>query len=180
VNDLVRRAGSGRSGDGTEVVWSVAEGRRGRRWREVRSRDGAVVSSLLLETFPDRRFGHMELSTPSGLLTLHPEADGTLHGNAVTASGIEHVVGMPWPEGALLVVDDSPIALAAAAWAASTADGREGESGAGERAAVVVDRSLRLQAASIPAAALARDAIDGDGLPVLDEGRSWSLELDAD
>jgi hypothetical protein len=66
VADLVRRAGTGRFVDGSDVVWSVAEGQKGRRWREVRSRDGIVLSSLLLETFPDRGFAHLELSTAAG------------------------------------------------------------------------------------------------------------------
>ena len=51
--DPVRRAGSGQFVDGTDVIWSVADGRKGRRWREVRSKAGVVVSSLLLETFPE-------------------------------------------------------------------------------------------------------------------------------
>ena len=93
----LRRAGRGRVADGTDVTWSVAEGRRGRRWREVRTREEGIVARLLLETDPDGRFAHLELSTAAGLLTLHPEGDGTLHGNAVTADGVEHVVGVPWP-----------------------------------------------------------------------------------
>src|SRR4029453_869598 len=114
--DPLRRAGTGRFVDRTDVVWTVAEGRRGRRWREVRSRDGVVLSSLLLETDTEQRFAHLELSTPAGLLTLHPEPDGTLPGNAVTGRGARHVEGVPWPAGSLLVVDGSAISIAAAAW----------------------------------------------------------------
>lgn len=177
MSELVRRAGSGRLDDGTDVVWSVAEGRKGRRWREVRSRDGVVISSLLFETFPDRRFAHMELSTAAGLLTLHPEPDGTLHGNAVRAAGIEHVAGVPWPDGALLIVDGSPLALAAAAWAVQ---GGGGERAARERPVVAIDPALGVRPATVPADGLARHPIDGDGLPILGGGRTWPLELDAE
>ena len=76
MSEPLRRAGAGGLVDGSHVVWSVAEGRRGRRWREVRTApDGGVVSSLLLETDPDGRFSHTELATPAGLLTLHPEGN---------------------------------------------------------------------------------------------------------
>ena len=174
VTRLVRRAGAGRF-DGTDVAWSVAEGGKGRRWREMRSRDGAVVSSLLLETFPDRRFAHLELSTAAGLLTLHPEGDGTLHGNAITADGVRHVVGLPWPDGSLLVVHGSPIALAAAAWLAGAGVGEF----PGERPVVTVGPDLEVQPASVSVDALPRQAIDADGLPVLEGGRSWPLEIEA-
>ena len=110
MTDLVRRAGAGRAVDGTDVVWSVAEGRKGRRWREVRSRDGVVVSSLLLESFTDRRFAHLELSTAAGLLTLHPESDGTLHGNAVLTDGVDHIVGLAWPSGPSYSREEWPLA----------------------------------------------------------------------
>ena len=86
--DWLRQAGHGRAPDGSIVTWSVAEGRRGRRWREVVRAGEGIRSSLLLELDPDGRFSHLELSTAAGLLTLHPEPDGTLHGNAVTAEGI--------------------------------------------------------------------------------------------
>jgi len=178
VTRLVRRAGAGRFADGTDVLWSVAEGTNGRRWREVRSRDGAVVSSLLLETFPDRRFAHLELSTAAGLLTLHPEGDGTLHGNAVTEAGMRHVDGLPWPDGSLLVVHGSPIALAAAAWLAGGVGGGGGES-PGERPVVMIGPDLDVRPASVAVGALLRHAVDPDGLPVLDDGRSWPLEIEA-
>ena len=178
MTDLVRRAGSGRSLDATDVVWSVAEGRKGRRWREVRSRDGAVVSSLLLEAFPDRRFAHLELSTASGLLTLHPEPDGTLHGNAVLADGVHHVIGLPWPEGSVLIVDGSAIAIAAAAWFAREAwpdrphDAR--------MPIVTVSPALDVRAGTMPGNGLSHVAIDADGLPALADGQTWALEVEPD
>ena len=174
----LRRAGHGRFVDGTDVTWSVAEGQKGRRWREVRSRNGVVVSSLLLETFPDGQFAHLEASAAAGLLTLHPEGDGTLHGNAVLASGVRHVVGLPWPAGSVVVLDGSAIAIAAAAWyiresGSSTDD-------AGRRPVVMIDPGLGVKASSIPADALSHDKIDAEGLPILDDATTWPLELEAD
>ena len=171
----VRRAGTGTFVDGTRVTWSVAEGAKGRRWREVRSRDGAVVSSLLLETDPQRGFAHLELSTAAGLLTLHPEPDGTLHGNAVTVDGIRHVAGLPWPADCLLVVHGSPISLAAAAWQLA---GGGGEPADVARQVVMVGADLDVRSASVPIDGLARHAIDTDGLPLLADAASWPLEVD--
>jgi hypothetical protein len=174
--ELLKRAGAGRFVDGTDVTWSVAEGRKGRRWREVRSRDGVVVSSLLLETFPDRRFAHLELTTQAGLLTLHPEPDGTLHGNAVTTTGVVHLQRIPWPDGSLLVVDGSAISIAAAAWLAGVESPHPAQ---GDRLPVVmISPTLDVRAATIPAAGLSHDPIDADGLPILADGRSWPLELE--
>jgi hypothetical protein len=95
VHRGVRRAGVALLADGAEVVWSVADGRRGRRWRAVTNRDGTVVASLLLEVDPDGRPAHLELATAAGLLTLHPEPTGQLHGNAVTGEGVRHLT-MAW------------------------------------------------------------------------------------
>jgi hypothetical protein len=110
----LRVAGTGRSPDGASVTWSVAEGRRGRRWREAVVRDRAVVHSLLLELDPDGRFAHLELTTPAGLLTLHPEGNGTIHGNAVTGAGITHVRGLPWEPDDVVLIDDSIVSQAIA------------------------------------------------------------------
>jgi hypothetical protein len=112
----LRRAGVIRLLDGRSVTWSVAEGRRGRRWREtVAKPDGdGIRHSLLLEMDADDQFAHLELSTRAGLLTLHPEGDGTLHGNAVTDGGIEHVRGLPWDSTAIALVDGSLVSRLAA------------------------------------------------------------------
>src|SRR5262249_7602181 len=99
VSEWVRRAGHGRSPAGSTGTWAGAEGSRGRRWREVVravEATAAIRSSLLLELDPEGRFSHLELSTGAGLLTLHPEGDGTLHGNSVTSAGVGHVVALPW------------------------------------------------------------------------------------
>ncbi|HEX5450769.1 MAG TPA: hypothetical protein VFW86_00130, partial [Candidatus Limnocylindrales bacterium] len=63
MNGLVRplrRAGRGRLADGSVVTWTLAEGTKGRRWREVVVRDGAMSHALLLEASLDRRFAHLE------------------------------------------------------------------------------------------------------------------------
>ena len=163
--DWLRRAGHGRDATGAWVTWSVAEGRRGRRWREVVTVGGAVRSSLLLELDPDGRFSHLELSTAAGLLTLHPETDGTLHGNAVTAGGVRHVVGLPWDRDRAVVVRGSSICL--------TAEQRPD----GARAAswLEIDLDLRLETVARVARPHWR-LVDAEGLPILIDGASWPLE----
>ena len=77
---------------GATVVWSVAEGLRGRRWRELVTVGGSFRRSMLLEASPAGRVTRLELSTAAGLLTLHPDADSReLHGNVVTPTGIRHL-----------------------------------------------------------------------------------------
>jgi hypothetical protein len=148
----------------------MAEGSRGSRWREVRVRDGSVVSSLLLELDSYGRFSHLELSTAAGLLTLHPEGDGSLHGNAVTVDGVRHVVAMPWSSGDVILLEDSPVARAAA---------RPVDLGAhaGRAAGVAIDLDLGLERRAFEPSDLAID-LDSDGLPALPGGRTWPLELE--
>ena len=110
----VRRAGVGRLPDGRTITWTVADGRRGRRWRTATvDAVGAVMEVLLLELDPDGRLGKLELASAAGLLSLHPEG-GTLHGNVVTAVGVRHV-RLPWPPGAVVLVDGADVTDAAAA-----------------------------------------------------------------
>ena len=97
VHRGIRRAGVAPLAGGVEVVWSVADGRRGRRWRTVTRRHGTVASSLLLEVDPDGRPARLELATAAGLLTLHPESAGLLHGNAVTGGGVRHLT-LAWSD----------------------------------------------------------------------------------
>ena len=162
----LRVAGSGRSPDGAIVTWSVAEGRRGRRWREAVTRDGAVVHSLLLELDPDGRFAHLELTTAAGLLTLHPEGDGTLHGNAVTPAGITHLRGMRWQPDDVILIEGSVVCRAVAGqWQlARELDGL---------GAVRVEPDLSLLRARATDTAA---PVDGRGLPVLEDSREWPLE----
>ena len=164
--DWVRRAGHGRAPDESIVTWSVAEGGRGRRWREVVRTGEGVRSSLLLELDPDGRFSHLELSTAAGLLTLHPERDGTLHGNTVTGAGVGHVIAVPWDRDAVVLLDGSTICHAAASG---------GPLGirATDALRIGLDLSLARGAATIDPA-----VISVDGLPALADGASWPLEQD--
>jgi hypothetical protein len=180
VPPFLRRAGAGTAPDGAFVVWSVAEGRRGRRWREsVRTGEG-IRSSLLLELDPDGRFSHLELSTAAGLLTLHPEGDGTLHGNTVTAAGVHHVVGLAWDADGIVSVDGSSVApVAALQRGFGDADGPDGRPG------VHIGLDLALTPASWPRSARAGVVSTRTGtpfmeagLPDLADGESWPLELD--
>ena len=108
MSELVRRAGRVGQADGSVILWSVADGRRGRRWRVAVARDGGFVSSTLLEVSAAGRPVRLELTTSGGLLTLHPEASGDLHGNAVTQGGVRHL-RYAWSDEHELVVSGVPI-----------------------------------------------------------------------
>jgi hypothetical protein len=162
----LRVAGTGRSLDGATVTWSVAEGRRGRRWRESVARDGAVLHSLLLELDPDGRFAHLEVTTAAGLLTLHPEGDGTIHGNAITAAGITHVHGLPWHMDDVIDIERSVVCEAIAGqWQLAR--------GAGDLGVVRVRPDLSLTRDRTRTWAV---QVDERGLPVLGDAHQWALE----
>jgi hypothetical protein len=109
MTEPTRLAGWGRATDGIAITWTMAEGSRGRRWREVAVGDAGMTHALLLETGPDRRFSHLELARPDGLWTFHPEPDGSLHGNAVRAGHrVRHVEGWPFGHDAVLIVGGEP------------------------------------------------------------------------
>jgi hypothetical protein len=115
MSESLRRAGAGLLPDGSTLVWSVADGRRGRRWRAVASLDGVISHALLLEVDTDGRPSRLELTTPAGLLTLHPEeGGGALHGNVVAAAGVRHL-RLPWSTEHGLEIDGRPIASAVTA-----------------------------------------------------------------
>ena len=183
MTDRLRRAGHGRLPDGSAVTWSIAEGRRGRRWREVRVDSGGPISSLLLETDADGRFSHLELSTAAGLLTLHPEADGTMHGNAVGATGVRHVVGLPWLPDGIVLLEGSAITTAAAA---SLVRGSMGEGTSSTTEALRVDLDLSVERRPVRVDRLpygtwkfeGQDAIGVgvDGVPSLRAAEEWPLE----
>jgi hypothetical protein len=180
----VRRAGFGHAASGEAITWSVATGHRGRRWRESAGDGGALRHSLLLETSPEGRFLHLELSTPAGLLTLHPEHDGTLHGNAVQRDGLQHVKGLPWERDGLVIIAASPLSLAAAAYLL-TRSGPRTDDGRHRRLALRISPELALIAGAEEAERLGEgrwrlggDVLSADvnGLPLLTGGRSWPLE----
>jgi hypothetical protein len=183
----LRVGGRGQGADGASVVWSVAEGSRGRRWREVRNAGHAMASSLLLETDPAGRFAHLELSTPSGLLTLHPEGDGTLHGHAIVSDGVEHVAGLAWDADGIALLDGSTVCRLAAV--AGLADTLVAGASRGQLAVVIPAtlwlevkpvRIERIDATTWRFGAEEPFAVDRDGLPVLRGGEIWPLEDDAE
>jgi len=155
----LRRAGSLDAGGGESVLWSVAEGRRGRRWRSVR-RDaaGALLSDLLLEVDPEGRWTRLELASAEGILTLHPEPAATaVHGNLVTERGVLPLA-FAWSPQHRLVVEGEPVAAVALAPMMPL----------GRGPALLVTAQLEV----VAHADLAAPAAAGDALP----GPSWPLE----
>ena len=188
--EWLRVGGRGAGADGLQVVWSVAEGSRGRRWREARSTTGGIETSLLLETDPTGLFAHLELSTPTGLLTLHPETDGSLHGHAVVGErgeelGVEHVAGLAWTPDGLVIVEGSTICQVAAIhllWQSTS------EWSSTSRPAVVIPTTLWSEARPVRVERIRPKRwrfggdppidVDDRGLPLLLDGQTWPLELD--
>ncbi len=131
---------------------------------------------------PDGRFSHLELSTPAGLLTLHPEGDGTLHGNALLAAGVRHVAGLAFDRNGLVDVAGSATARAAMAHALVLTPPGPGE----RRSMLRISRELELVVARVRVDTLAAGrwrvgedelAAAVDGLPILDAALDWPLEL---
>jgi len=113
ATEYVRRAGRASLHDGSVLLWSIAEGARGARWRASTRRDDALRSDLLLEVGVNGRPGRLEITTLAGQLTLHPDATGTAAlGNVVSADGVRPLVhdwtGRHWFESR-----QSPIVAAA-------------------------------------------------------------------
>jgi len=187
----LRVAGTGLLADGSRLVWSVADGRLGRRWRAVASVDGAVTHGLLLEVDPDGRPSRLELTTAAGMLTLHPDGEGrVLHGNVVTADGVRHV-RLPWSDAHGLEVDRRPIASAVTAHRLASllavGEGRNvpvllitadlAITPATRRFDRVAEGDWRIASPSGEDAVTLR--IDGHGVPAaLHDTRAWPLELD--
>ena len=183
----VRRAGRATLHDGAQLVWTVADGRRGRRWRAMTTLDGALTHALLLEVDPDGRLSRLELTTAAGLLTLHPEDHATeLHGNVATSDGMRHLT-VAWSPEHALQIEGRPLASAVAArrLAARIAVGE------GIRVPVVViDTTLLPRSAVAHVERIAehrwlfeRDGaveqftLDGDGVPIgLADALDWPLE----
>jgi len=145
-----------------------------------------MVHALLLETDAGGRFSHLELARADGLWTLHPEPDGTLHGNHVERGepGVRHIVGLPFSPDDVVVVAGSTISLAALAWgqAGSIAEGGIADLGgvvirAGGQLDAVSD--LRLERLSLTAWRVGEGRafeIDATGFPVLEGGEMRPLE----
>jgi hypothetical protein len=104
----VRRGGRGTTLGGHTLTWTQAEGDRGTRWREALERNGNLVRALLLEVSPQGRPTRLEMVTPAGLLTLHPEPDESrVNGNAVGLDGVRHL-SFAWSSEHDLLILDSP------------------------------------------------------------------------
>ena len=159
MSDWLRRAGSGRQSDGSEVTWSVAEGERGRRWRWTVSDLGLIRHVALVEIAPAGSFARLELATPLGLLTLHPEPDRrSIHGNVVSAEGVR------------------PLALD---WSASAALAIAGDSfgnsillGGAAAPTLVIRPRLGVVAGDSSSAS----ERDDRGIPILVDAHEWALE----
>jgi hypothetical protein len=188
---MLRKAGTGRFGNGDRLIWTMAEGAKGRRWRWTHANDVGIVAAGLLELDPDGRLARFELAGAAGLLTLHPSADGTeLHGNIASLFGMRHI-RRPWSTAHALIVEGEP--LVAAAMCHRLAGGI-GPGGHTDVAAVVVEPGYalrdcrsrvvrdsverwRMESSPHPKVRL---AIDTDGLPVgMQDDATWPLEDDA-
>ena len=121
--------------------------------------------------------------TPAGLLTLHPEGDGTLHGNVIEAGGIRHVVGLAWDEAGVVDVEGSSVGGAACAQLLAT------EVAAGEsvrRTVLRVTAGLLITTGPSQVERVDDESwrisggspvrVDRDGLPVLPGADTWPLE----
>jgi hypothetical protein len=101
VTKGVRLAGLERDRGGRDLTWAVADGERGRRWREIGVEAvlgngasdgiGGLVRSLTLETGRGGQWLRLEVATGSGLLSLHPDKAGEIHGNVVSRDGVRHL-----------------------------------------------------------------------------------------
>jgi len=186
MTEPTRVAGWGNLADGSHVTWTVAEGRRGRRWREVVIGGPTAGQAVLLETAPDGRFSHIELARPDGLWTFHPEGDGTLHGNHVGGAepGVRHIAGWAFGPRDVLLVEGSTVSAAAIAWVHRDALG-PGTSVTVAGVVIGLDGSLTPNG-TIPIERLDERQwsigqgtpieIDHDGLPILEPGGRAPLE----
>jgi hypothetical protein len=179
---VVRRAGRFGGTDGSRTVWSVADGRRGRRWRWTTSgADSGPGLAFTLETAPDGTFLKLEAAAPGVLLTLHREPDGSIHGNRVGFDGVRHL-RFPGAPPAVILAGSSPLAAAVA-----VAGRRVGGEG-GECPVLVLDAALDPEHGTGSIEPAGDDGwaiwtaewtlhvrLDADGLPILD-GESWPLE----
>ena len=189
MSSYLRLAGTARLADGARFEWTVADGGRGRRWRAVATIDGHITHALLLEVALDRSVSRLELTTPGGLLTLHPDTDGaTLHGNAVTTDGVRHL-SYAWGPDHAVAVAGRPVADAVTAHRLAATVG-VGDSRAIQTLVVAPDLGLtetsvtytRVTDGSWRLADAGRErtlAVDPRGIPsAFADGSEWPLELD--
>ncbi len=185
----IRLGGRAELPSGDLLVWSVADGRLGRRWRESTMRDGAVARTILVETEPNGNIHRLEIGTAAGLLTLHPDRAGELlHGNVVTPTGMRHLT-LAWGSDRAILVDGSP-ALVAITIAALSGDTGMGDPlqlevlriddrldpAPGRLEAVPLDsRTWRLAGSGVLGGEIVA-SLDDDGLLDLTDRTVWPLE----
>ena len=159
MTDWLRRAGRGRLPDGSDVAWSLAEGNRGRRWRWTIIDHGRLRHSGLVETDATGRFARLELSSPIGLLVLHPEPDRrSIHGNVVSPDGVRPVAHAWSTTAGLTIAGD---AFGSAILPPS-----------------IDDASLVIRPRLGVVSGRGSPALDRDerGVPILDDAAEWPLE----
>jgi hypothetical protein len=184
----LRRAGRGILADGATLIWSVADGERGRRWRATAALDGRMTHAVMLETSPAGRVVRLELATTSGLLTLHPATDGrSIHGNIVHVAGVRPLAFAWSPEHELEILDrPGPTSVMLRRLAKTV------EVGGGETVPVLsIDASLVVRPGTRLVRRLAPDRwlvadvtggremtleLDADGIPVLGAPAEWPLD----
>lgn len=151
-------------------------------------RDGALVRSLLFEVSTGGRPTRLEIATPAGLLTLHPEPDeSALHGNVVGAHRIRHLA-FGWSTEHELLIFGSP----ASATITLRRLARTLVAGASRDLDVLrIDDDLDPQPARWHVERIARHGwhlrdrdgtderrltVDDEGRPLLTDAASWPLE----
>jgi hypothetical protein len=98
------------------MTWTIADGERGRRWREATAAaetadgvSGGLAHAVTLETGHAGQWLRLEVAAPAGLLSLHPDRDGSINGNVVSKAGVRHIAkGVVQPP--LVDVRDSLVA----------------------------------------------------------------------
>lgn len=98
VAPRVRLAGHGIDRLGRAVTWTIADGERGRRWREATAgtdladgASGGLAHAVTLETGHAGQWLRLEVAAAAGLLSLHPDRDGSINGNVVSEGGVRHI-----------------------------------------------------------------------------------------
>lgn len=169
MNAPLRRAGRGLLLDGRTLVWSVAEGRRGQRWRSsTMGPEGRLDLALLIEVGGDGWFNRLELATSSAMLTLHPEPDRSrVDGNVVTERGVTPI-SVRWSSQHVLWVRDSPIA--------EILTRRVAPPGGRIRSGLSIDSTLLVALETRPAEEGSGPPSDDRGVPVLGASLEWDLE----
>lgn len=149
--------------DGSLVTWSVAEGSRGRRWRWIVSAGEGLQHAGLVELDGEGRFVRLELETPDGMLTLHPDPGSVMaHGNVVRRDRVDPIA-IEWWEGASIAIAGDPFGSAL---------------GAAPVSGWIVEADLTLRRTGDGSSAGADDALSLDerGVPRLSDASEWPLE----